>query len=179
MFGTDGYSNSRIQWSPQENSIISSAREGTAVVVKAAGNSAVAVDAADTRGKADYLNRALIGTQSGVFVGALDSNGTLTNQSRIASYSNYAGDDLHVQNKFLTVGVRGDLTRLYGTSFAAPVISGYAAVLGSKFTAANPTKIVNQLLDTARTDTIFGYDAGIHGRGEASISRALAPISIY
>jgi subtilisin family serine protease len=74
--------------------------------------------------------------------------------------------------------VRGDLTALYGTSFAAPVVSGYAAVLGSKFTKATPTQIANRLLDSARTDTITGYDVSIHGQGEASITRALAPASI-
>ena len=83
-----------------------------------------------------------------------------------------------MQNQFLTVGVRGDLTRLYGTSLAAPVVSGYAAVLGSKFTSATPTQITRRLLDTARTDTINGYNASVHGKGEASLTRALAPISI-
>jgi hypothetical protein len=34
------------------------------------------------------------------------------------------------------------------------------------------------LLDSARTDTITGYDVSIHGQGEASITRALAPASI-
>ena len=61
---------------------------------------------------------------------------------------------------------------------AAPVVSSYSAVLGSKFTRATPTQIVDRLLSTARTDTIANYDVGIHGRGEASISRALAPASI-
>ncbi|MFM2349671.1 MAG: hypothetical protein RIR04_637, partial [Pseudomonadota bacterium] len=41
-----------------------------------------------------------------------------------------------------------------------------------------PLQITNQLLDTARTDTILGYDVSIHGQGEASLSRALAPVSI-
>ena len=76
------------------------------------------------------------------------------------------------------VGVEGSKTGLYGTSFAAPIISGYSAILGSKFTSATPTQIANQLLNTARQDTISGYSSAIHGRGEASITRALAPISI-
>jgi subtilisin family serine protease len=178
MFGADGYSNSQIGWSSQENSIISYAFNGEAVVVKAAGNSAVAVDAANSGGNADYLNRALIGAQSVVFVGSLDRNGTMDDKAIIASYSNYSGTDTTVQNQFLMVGVRDDLTRLSGTSFAAPIVSGYSAVIGSKFTTATPTQIANILLDTARTDTIFGYNPETHGRGEASITRALAPISI-
>jgi subtilisin family serine protease len=176
MFAADGFSS--VRWGRQESSIISYARDGAAVVVKAAGNDAVAVGARNSDGLVDYLNRDLIGAQAAIFVGALDRNGTTADLARMAWYSNYAGTNPTVQNQFLSVGVRGDLTGLYGTSFAAPIVSGYAAVLGSKFTTATPTQIANQLLDTARTDTIFGYNAGIHGRGEASISRALAPASI-
>jgi subtilisin family serine protease len=96
----------------------------------------------------------------------------------MAGYSNFAGSNATVQRQFLVVGVTGNMTNLYGTSFAAPIVSGYASVLGSKFTRATPTQITNQLLNTARTDTIAGYAANIHGRGEASISRALAPVAI-
>jgi subtilisin family serine protease len=176
MFAAGGFGT--VRWSNQESSIISYARNGTAVIVKAAGNDAVAVGAINADGLLDYLNRDLVGAQSAIFVGALDRNGTTADPARMAWYSNYAGTNTTVQNQFLTVGVRGDLTGLYGTSFAAPIVSGYAALLGSKFTSATPTQIANQLLNTARTDTIWGYDVSIHGRGEASISRALAPASI-
>ena len=96
----------------------------------------------------------------------------------MATYSNFAGTDTNVQKNFVVVGVRGDVTGLNGTSFAAPVISAYAGVLGSKFTTATATQITNQLLTTARQDTILNYNVTIHGRGEASISRALAPVAI-
>jgi hypothetical protein len=178
MIASEGYSDDQIGWSAQESSIISYAHNGNAVIVKAAGNDAVAVGAATGNGIVDYLNRALIGGETTLFVGALDRNGTTSDLAQIASYSNYAGDDVTVQGQFLTVGVAGNQTGLYGTSFAAPVISGYSAVLGSKFTTASPTQIANQLLDTARTDTILGYDPSIHGQGEASIARALAPAAI-
>ncbi|MCU0927590.1 MAG: hypothetical protein MUF44_16895, partial [Hydrogenophaga sp.] len=62
--------------------------------------------------------------------------------------------------------------------FAAPVVSGYAAILGSKFKTATPVAITNQLLNTARRDTVKGYNAAVHGRGEASLTRALAPVAI-
>lgn len=178
MFGSDGHALSSVGWSPRETSIIDHARQGSAVVVKAAGNDAVAVGAANLSGNVDYLNRALVGTQSTLFVGALDRNGTVTDQARRATYSNFAGTDPNVQANFLMAGVRQDVTGLAGTSFAAPIISGYASVLGSKFTEATPTQITNQLLSTARSDTIFSYDPAEHGRGEASIARALAPASI-
>jgi subtilisin family serine protease len=180
MMAKDGYTS--VNWGRQESSIISYAKDGKAVVVKAAGNDNVAVGAVNGSGNVDYLNRDLIGTYA-LFVGALDQNGTnITGtdggDAIKASYSNFAGTDTRVQDRFLMVGVHGDLTGLYGTSFAAPVVSGYAAVLGSKWTAATPIQIANQLLITARTDTISSYSRSIHGVGEASITRALAPSAI-
>jgi subtilisin family serine protease len=178
MYASSHYNLSQIGWSAQETSIIDYARNGTAVIAKAAGNDAVAVGAANSAQNIDFLDSALIGTQSAIFVGALSKNGTTASQASLASYSNYAGTNASVQSKFLVVGVEGSKTGLYGTSFAAPVVAGYAAVLGSKFTNATPTEITNQLLRTARKDTILGYDVTKHGQGEASIARALAPISI-
>lgn len=178
MFAKAGYSVSQISWSAQESSLITYAKNGSAVISKAAGNDAVAIGAANRAGNTDYLSLALVGAPSAIFVGALDRNGTVDSKANLASYSNFAGSDPKVQNQFLTVGVRGDLTKLYGTSFAAPIVSGYAAVLGSKFTSATPTQITTRLLDTARTDTINAYSASVHGKGEASITRALAPASI-
>ena len=174
---------SSVGWSAQETSIINYARNGTAVISKAAGNDStstvkVAVGSPNTNGQLDFLNRDLIGSQSAIFVGALSSNGKTTAPASMASYSNVAGSNTTVQAQFLVVGVEGSKTNLYGTSFAAPIVSGYAAILGSKFKDATATKIVNQLLATARTDTIAGYNAATHGKGEASITRALAPVAI-
>jgi len=176
MIAADGYSG--VRWSQRESSIIGYARDGKAVFVKAAGNDAVAVGAANASGQVDYLNRDLIGKQSAIFVGALDAHPTVGNKASLAWYSNTAGSNTTVQDQFLVVGVTGDITGLYGTSFAAPIVSGYASILGSKFTKATPTQIRNQLLTTARQDTITGYSADLHGRGEASIARALAPSAI-
>jgi subtilisin family serine protease len=178
MFAETGYNVSQIGWGSREASIIRYARDGNAVVVKAAGNDAVAVGSATLDGYQDYLASALIGTRSGLFVGALNDHGTVDRKASLAWYSNTAGADTRVQDKFLVVGVTGHLTGLYGTSFAAPIVSGYAAVLGSKFTKATPEQISTQLLNTARTDTILDYDRAVHGRGEASIGRALAPAAI-
>jgi hypothetical protein len=182
MYSNSGYAVNKIAWSAREQSIINYATNGTAVISKAAGNDyGITVGGATSTGKTDYLNLALINTKSAIFVGALDKNGTTTSRAKIASYSNIAGANTAVQNKFLVVGVNGGNDpnyKLYGTSFAAPVISGYSAILGSKFQTADATKISNQLLNTARTDTIANYSASVYGKGEASIARALAPVSI-
>lgn len=178
MFGDAGYTADQISWSPRESSIISYAANGRAVISKAAGNDAVAIGEVNAKGKVDYMNGALLGKQSAIFVGALSSNGSVDLPASMARYSNTAGSDPAAQNQFLTVGVEGSKTGLYGTSFAAPVVSGYASILGSKFNQASPTQIANQLLNTARQDTLTNYDPAIYGRGEASLSRALAPVAI-
>jgi subtilisin family serine protease len=178
MFAANGLRNAQIAWTPRESSVITYAHNGAAVVVKSAGNHAIAVGGVNSSGEVDYLDRALIGADAAIFVGALVGHGTVANPTSLASFSNFAGTDLTVQNQFLGVGVRSDVTGLNGTSFAAPIVSGYAAVIGSKFTTATPVQITNQLLNTARTDTILNYSAAVHGRGEASIARALAPASI-
>jgi subtilisin family serine protease len=179
MFAQSGYTADQIRWSARENSIIDYAKKGTAVVAKAAGNDfGTAIGEANQNGQVDYLNLALRGASSAIYVGALNTNGTTLSPASIANYSNIAGTDQVVQSQFLVVGVEGYKTGLYGTSFAAPIVSGYAAIIGSKFTKATPAEISNQLLNTARTDTISNYDSQIHGRGEASLSRALAPVAI-
>ena len=178
MYGTAGYTANQINWSAQETSIINYARSGQAVISKAAGNDGVAVDQANRRGTQDYLDLALVGAESAIFVGALSDNGSVDVPASLASYSNFAGDNPTVQSQFLVVGVDSSDMGMYGTSFAAPIVSGYAAILASKFSDATPTQITNQLLNTAREDTLSNYDPAIYGQGEASLSRALAPVHI-
>lgn len=169
---------------PQEQSIIQAAYDGTAVVVKSSGNDGVAIGSA-AMGKIDTFNGGLVdisltsANATVIFAGALTTNGTISKKAVMATYSNYAGSNVNVQNHFLVVGVTDSLTGLAGTSFSAPILSGYAAVLGSKFTTATPIAITNQLLSTARTDTIRNFTAAKYGKGEASLSRALAPASIH
>lgn len=159
-----------------QSSIVTAARDNSAFVSKAAGNQyGLAVGAVDGAGNMDILSRDLIGAPGAVFVGALDRNGTTKRPARLANYSNVAGASATVQEQFLVVGVEGGLTGLAGTSFAAPIVSGYAAVLESKFGTDSPALIADRLLDTARTDRIFGYRPNLHGQGEASIANAIAP----
>ena len=167
-----------VDWKAQESSLISYAKSGAAVVVKAAGNDGVALNTANAAGRIDLLSRDLIGAQSVIFVGALSSNGTTKDRASLASYSNFAGATTAVQEQFLVVGVNSSATGLSGTSFAAPIVSGYAAIVKSKFTGASHTQIATRLLDTARRDTIAGYNRAVHGQGEASLSRALAPAKL-
>lgn len=168
-----------VTWSAREASILTAAHGNTAFISKAAGNDyGTAVGQANKAGNLDYFGRDLIGAQGAVFVGALERNGTTVAPARLASYSNIAGDDLRVQDQFLVVGVDAAKTGLAGTSFAAPIVSGYGALIASKFKTDTPALVADRLLNTARTDTILGYSSALHGRGEASLSRALAPNTI-
>lgn len=178
MFAEAGYDVHNIWWGAREGSVINHARTGNALVVKAAGNDGVNVGSETAQGDRDYLAAALIGTRSALLVGALDRNGAVDDPASMAWYSNTAGEDLRAQAQFLTVGVESGVTGLAGTSLAAPIVSGYGAILHSKFRRATPTEIANRLLDTARTDTVTDYDPSVYGRGEASLSRALAPAAI-
>jgi len=178
------YGSSFWNGDPQEQSIISDAMNGKAVIAKAAGNDSVAIGSTLGRnsqggaGNVDFLDTALEGAPTVIYAGALNNNGSAGKQT-MAWYSDTAGSNKTVQQHFLVVGVDGDMTGLYGTSFAAPVISAYAAILGSKFTKATPTQITNQLLDTALTSTLSNYSASVYGRGEANLTGALAPTSIH
>jgi len=176
MLATYGLNN--VMLGGTETSMVNYAKNGQAVVVKAAGNDGINMLTRNASGLNDYLAVNLKGAQSAIYVGALDKNGSTTAKASMASYSNKAGTDAAVQAHFLTVGVTSNQIGLAGTSFAAPIVSGYAAILGSKFKAAGATQITNQLLNTARTDTINGYNVAIYGRGEASLTRALAPVAI-
>jgi hypothetical protein len=162
--------------------VVDLAAKGSAVVAYATGNDAVATTGPLVFNGAqylDYTSQYLRGTPSTIFVGALSSNGSVSIPAKLASYSSFPGADTVVQKQSLVVGVDASKNgNLQGTSFAAPIIAGYSAILGSKFVNATPTQVANQLLNTARRDTIAGYDVTLHGRGEASITRALAPASI-
>lgn len=178
LMARSGFDVSRIAFSNMDKSIIDHAKAGRAIVVKAAGNDALSLGSSNRNNSTDYMTLALANAKSAIIVGALNKNGSTTDQATLASYSNKAGDNVNLQNKFLTVGVDSTQIGLAGTSFAAPIVSGYAAIVGSKFTGASATHVANQLLSTARTDTIKDYQANVHGRGEASLSRALAPATL-
>jgi Subtilase family len=178
MYASPAYINATFNFGTLVNSMVSDAKNGQAVIVKAAGNDSIPIGAVNRSGQFDALNKALTGTPSTIFAGALSTNGTPTAKASMAYYSDSAGTNTSVQSHFLSVGVNTNLMGIAGTSFAAPILSGYAAIVGSKFTTASPTQITNQLLNTARTDTLQNYSASVYGKGEASLSRALAPVSL-
>jgi len=135
----------------------------------------------------EIVNRLLV-------VGALTETGTTDKKSDIAFYSNVAGDDLLIQSRFLYASgtvpfYAGDViygssiisgfNNNVGTSYAAPRVAGYVAIVRQKFPNLTAPNTADILLATARYDTLTCYpncDKAIYGQGEASLSRALAPV---
>ena len=172
-----------------------------AVLVKSAGNEY----GQDTYSTAtgDYLVKGLVDNATTVnrllIVGALDKTGSTASPATIATYSHFAGATVAASDRFVVangrapfanggVSMNGSAIPGYdssalgpylGTSFAAPVVSGYASVLMSKFPNLDAKNTSSIILDTARYDTLSCYPScstAIYGKGEASLSRALAPV---
>lgn len=168
----------------------------TAVISKAAGNDSI--DA-----QYEPLNWYLAKDSNTVLrlliVGALNGIGTTTNKTDIASYSNKAGSDPTIQSRYLmesglvaypngnTYGGTPLSSTDQGTSFAAPRVAAYAAIMRQKFSNLTAPNTADILLATARYDTLSCYQGpsagptggcnkAIYGQGEASLSRALAPV---
>ena len=144
-----------------------------------------------SRNQADVLRLLIVGALTGI--------GTTAAPVTIATYSNTAGTDSVVQSRFLTESGKSPFaanTDAYngavlqsasndgnsgnvGTSYAAPRVAGYAAIVRQKFPNLTGANTADILLAAARYDTLTCYpncDKAIYGQGEASLSRALAPV---
>ena len=164
------------------------------VAVLAAGNDTLDTGAVNLLAKSFAEDLSL--SSRTLIVGAIRVD-PVTGTREMASYSNLAGANTAVQNRFLVANgdanyVAGEFvvttdagsfsqTAAQGTSFAAPRVTAYAAILRQKFPNITGAQAASILLDTARTDTLScdpfpGCDPAIYGQGEASLSRALAPV---
>lgn len=162
-----------------------------AVITKAAGNDQISSEYEPVNwfmAKDSSVNPRLL------LVGALDRTGSVADPAEIASYSNTAGNDTDISSRFLlasgnipfgyrSVAIDGTVTNAFqGTSFAAPRVAGYVAILRSKFPNLNASQSASIMLDTAGYDTLRcnsqpgGCDPKIYGKGEANLARALAPV---
>jgi hypothetical protein len=165
-----------------------------AVITKAAGNDKL-------RSDQEPINKALADIPAInsrlLIVGALTQAGSTGLPVDIASYySNTAGNDAAVSSRYLLASgtvpfetgglvVNGTTVQAnsnVGTSYAAPRVAGMVAIVRSKFPNLNASQTASIMLDTARYDTLTCYktaagcDPAIYGKGEASLSRALAPV---
>lgn len=112
---------------------------------------------------------------STIVVGALTGTGTSEN---IAVYSTRAG--ILADRFILAHGETGFFTNMVGTSFAAPRVSGVAAILKQKYPSLTAAQISNIILLSADKDINndgtpdFIGVSPIFGHGKLSLTRALA-----
>ena len=173
-----------------------------AVISKAAGNDSI--NASNEPLVKALASNASINSRL-LVVGAINQAGSVSTPQALAFYSNTAGSNMTVQSRFLVASgttpfMTGDVAlngvaisatttdpngvnlNSVGTSYAAPRVAGYVAIVRSKFPNLDAIKTSSIMLDTARYDTLSCYttpggcDPTIYGKGEASLSRALAPV---
>ncbi|WP_298286330.1 S8 family peptidase [Novosphingobium sp.] len=128
-------------------------------VLQAGGSNVIVVGSVDENGVAsDFSNRAGASAAS-VLMAMGDGVCCVYEGSAIATTTNAEGT-------FVTV--------VSGTSFAAPQVSGAAALLAQAFPNLTGAQIVDLLLRSARDAGATGTD-GLYGRGILDIARAFAP----
>lgn len=128
-------------------------------VLQAAGGNAIIVGSVDATGMASaFSNRA--GTSAAGMLMAMGEEVCCV----------YEGSQI----KTTTNGEGTFVTVVSGTSFAAPQVSGAAALLAQAFPNLTGSQIVNLLLTTARDAGAPGTDV-IYGRGILDIARAFSP----
>ena len=111
-----------------------------------------------------YDQGLLAGTH--IFVGAIDGDNVFASVA--------AGTESALNDNFLVADGNGVLGG-FGTSFAAPKVSGAAALIMHKFDSVDAADTANILLDTA-DDTFAGYSSLQHGQGLLDLNAALSPI---
>lgn len=115
-----------------------------------------------------------------IVVGSVDKNGNMS------SYSNTAG----LQKDFFMVAPGGNISTseliyttkpgdtygyTYGTSFAAPMVTGAFALLAQKYPFLTGAQIRDILFSTATDLGVSGVD-DVFGQGSLNISKAMQPI---
>jgi len=182
----------------EESSRTDAIHTADAVVIKASGNEIV--DSGWIADNIAFVRDSSTGPRA-LIVGALD-DWAQNGGARIASYSNFAGDNTEIQQRFLVEyggsplselsvscpsGVPGCLglglllgnADTAGTSFAAPRVAGHAALLRDKFPNLIGSQSADILLDTATTEGIICHPScpvRTYGQGRVDIGRALAPV---
>lgn len=145
-----------------------------ALFIKAAGNSACNISSVNC----DPINAVLFNSpfysKKTLIVGAL-SDGVL------ASYSNKAAN---YASRFVVADGRGVLRPNgdydEGTSFAAPRVSGFAALIRQKYPNLSAEDVADIILSTASWNNSWGAKTTetqkLYGQGQANLERALNPV---
>jgi hypothetical protein len=155
------------------------AAEAGIVVVISSGNDGKADPSTFARniGATASLGNVIIAGSLGVAVNGDPAQGT--DISQMSSFSNLAGGSANIFLAALgyrvrTIDQNGTGYLYSGTSFAAPVISGAAALLAQAFPNLTGAQIVQLLLSTADDLGAQGTDATF-GRGRLNVANAMRP----
>ncbi len=158
------------------NALVNAANNG-AVIVAAAGNE---FDN-DPVQAVNPINPAALVASEPLLQGPMIAAGAYdTGTGDIAFFSNRAGvaQDYYLMApgvNLVTTAIGGGYTVTSGTSFAAPMIAGAAALLKERFPALTATQIVDILLVSATDLGAPGTDP-IYGRGLMNLTAAAAPL---
>ena len=160
-----------------------------AVITKAAGNETA--DAGFEPLNVAYARNASIGPRL-LIVGATEGYYDQDGGVEIASYSNFAGSDPVIRARFIVANGDSPLsaaafingrpvsTAGRGTSYAAPRVAGYVALLRHKFPNLTANYSADIILDTATYEGLScapdDCRENIYGQGRVDIARALAPV---
>lgn len=105
--------------------------------------------------------------------------GASYNNEELASFSNYAGSDTDVQDRFIVAPAASNTADGFsiGTSGAAANISGALALMKERWTTLGGRELSQILLDTADR-TFLSYDVTLHGQGMVDMFAAFSPIGM-
>lgn len=159
------------------------------VFVLAAGNEGV------THHKDDKVRWDFDRNPNIILVGSVDHTGTISqfsNRPGEAQFDKVAGNDplgtdklrdrfIVAPGEFLLVNDgQGGVTRMSGTSFAAPLVSGTIALVHDRWPwlADNPVDTTSLILYSARDVGEAGVD-GVYGRGMLDVQKALEPGNFF
>ncbi|WP_267433744.1 S8 family peptidase [Sphingomonas sp. GM_Shp_1] len=151
-----------------------------AAINRATAAGMVIVIAAGNDGESDPTLLAQIANNAAVARGQIIVAGSVGQSGTISAFSNRAGQS--AAHYLTALGERVEApdatgTRLLwsGTSFAAPQITGAAALLAQAFPNLTGAQIADLLLRTAREAGGSGTD-GIYGRGTLDLTAAFQPV---
>ena len=181
------YSNNKF-YNQQTTKMWKSVTDKGMIIVNSAGNQgfSVAANPGFFATVVDENGNLILGGKM-LIVGGVDQNNNLYSWSNQAGHlcmnivdnkcnDKYKVSDFYVLAPGATYSTNGDggYQVLYGTSMAAPIVTGQIAILHQMWPHMKGENLVKLVLNTADTN-INGYDVNIHGQGMLDLNEATLP----
>jgi hypothetical protein len=150
----------------------------TSAIQAAVANNVLFVAAAGNSGAANADHPGMLGNTAGI-AGSMIAVGSVNSSNQISSWSNRAGSAMNFYlvapgENILTTDQAG-MALVSGTSFAAPMVAGAAALVMQYAPYLTSAQVADILLRTATDLGAAGTDA-IYGRGLLNVGAALQPV---